>query len=127
MVRNFSLFYNFTCTGSESSISHCTIRTSECTPWCPHSNIAIKCFSKLLLAVLNSQSCLLNVDPGTCTNGDIRLADGIIDNEGRIEICYNGVWGAVCDQGWDKTDAHVVCTHLGHSENGMYIHVTCSR
>ena len=64
---------------------------------------------------------LLTIDPGNCTNGDVRLADGIIDNEGRVEVCVNGVWGAVCDQGWDKTDAHVVCTQLGHPELGIFV------
>ena len=49
----------------------------------------------------------------------MRLADGLIDNEGRVEVCVNGVWGTVCDQGWDKTDAHVVCQQLGHPELGM--------
>ena len=53
-----------------------------------------------------------------CTNGEIRLVDGFIENEGRIEVCYNGVWGAVCDQGWDSTDAHVACTQMGHPELG---------
>ena len=56
-----------------------------------------------------------------CTNGDIRLVDGIIESEGRIEICTVGVWGAVCDEGWDKTDAHVACTQLGHPDKGMCI------
>ena len=63
---------------------------------------------------------LLTIDPGNCTNGDVRLADGFIDNEGRVEVCVNRVWGAVCDQGWDKTDAHVVCTQLGHPELGIF-------
>lgn len=46
IVRNFSLFDNITCAGTESSISQCTVHTSECTPWCAFSNIAINCFSK---------------------------------------------------------------------------------
>ena len=64
-----------------------------------------------------------SIDPVVCTNGDVRLADGIIDNEGRVEVCVNGVWGVVCDQGWDKTDAHVVCTQLGHPELGIYANI----
>ena len=46
-ARNFSLFNNITCTGMESTISQCTVHTSECTPWCALSNIGITCFSKL--------------------------------------------------------------------------------
>ena len=53
-----------------------------------------------------------------CTNGDIRLVDGVIDNEGRVEMCVNGVWGTVCDQGWDKTDANIVCKQLGDPDTG---------
>ena len=50
---NFSLFDNITCTGNESSISECVVRTSECTPWCAFNNIAIYCFSKSIKTILN--------------------------------------------------------------------------
>ena len=36
-------------------------------------------------------------------------------------MCVNEVWGSVCDSGWDKTDAHIICQQLGHPELGIYV------
>ena len=49
---------------------------------------------------------------GTCTQGAIRLQGGTATS-GRVEICYNNVWGTVCDDLWESPDAQVACRQLG--------------
>lgn len=51
-----------------------------------------------------------------CVDGDIRLVDRSNTLQGRVQMCYNGVFGYVCDiDGWMTRDAEVVCTQLGHA------------
>ena len=48
----------------------------------------------------------------------MRLAGSTKTASGRVEMCIRGVWGAVCDDGWDTQDANVVCNQLGYFDYG---------
>ena len=61
----------------------------------------------------------LFLDPSQCTQESIRLANGDITQEGRVEICIDNVWGAVCSDEWNKIDALIICKQLGLGLGGM--------
>jgi deleted-in-malignant-brain-tumors protein 1 len=93
----YTLFDSLTCSGSESTLKSCNIvDPGQCLTKCSVS-MAIRCYQ-----------------PGVCNEGDVRLADGAIPQRGRVEICKNGVWGTICDQGWDNSDAFSLCKGLGY-------------
>ena len=64
--------------------------------------------------------CLFQLLSG-CFNGTIQLVGGQSTNEGRVDICINGVWGTVCDDYWDTSDARAVCRQLGLPYTGNKI------
>ena len=90
---------NVQCRGTESGLFFCPAVLSESNR-CTHiEDAGVRCTGN------------------SCTQGAIRL-QGETDNSGRVEVCYNNVWGTVCDDSWDTTNAQVACRHLGFPETG---------
>ena len=61
---------------------------------------------------------------GNCQEKHIRLIGGNSDRgSGRVEVCVRGLWGTVCDDGWDSNDATTVCRQLRY--NGIGTRYIC--
>ena len=58
-----------------------------------------------------------------CAEGKVRLTGGSATS-GRVEVCAQGLYRTVCHDGWDSSDAAVVCRQLHQSSTGKALSST---
>ncbi|XP_033732022.1 scavenger receptor cysteine-rich type 1 protein M130-like [Pecten maximus] len=88
------------CTGNEDTLEECASNA-----WGDHS-----CYHQEDAGVI----CHIDLP----FFGGLRLSGGRLPGEGRVEMNRMGVWGALCDEGWDDRDATVVCRMMGFNLGG---------
>lgn len=49
----------------------------------------------------------------------VRLSEGVFSHKGLVQVYHSRTWGWICNQGWDKQDADVVCRELGFTKASM--------
>ena len=104
--------------------------------WSPQLPTQWRCWSQVygyvVVVITHSKLCKKHfhffccfdwfyVVPTNCTDGQIRLRGGSNYREGRVEICFNRIWGTVCDTYWDDREAQVACRQLGFPSIGKFI------
>lgn len=129
---------------SATNLSSCTISLS---PAVSKQQAGVRCFQSSMYHVVMTAMviALLHYYSDSCRDGETRIINEVpvieeqeatpddstnhtlsrreVMNaqrviEGRVEVCFQNVWGAIYDQNFTNKDAAVACQQLGYGRYG---------
>ncbi|XP_051523658.1 scavenger receptor cysteine-rich domain-containing group B protein [Myxocyprinus asiaticus] len=107
------LLDNVDCKGREMDLSQCGNQGWGIHNCYHYEDVAVTCRGN------NAVEPRAGLEPTTPSrlisgirDGTIRLAGGLDQCQGRVEVYYGGSWGTVCDDDWSMRDTAVVCQQI---------------
>ena len=70
--------------------------------------------------MFHSLSCV-SIAAVPCIDGDVRIRGGLSPSNGWVEVCYNQVWGSVCDMGLNQSVAADICEKANFTGEGEMV------
>ena len=111
------VFSNLQCNGNEPKLEECSSSSYDFNS--NHSSdVGVKCLERSIVQYVAVILIIFVLDENDCIAGNIRLVNGSVPNEGRLEVCLDREWGTVCSSHWDKGKTSIVCKQLGYHETG---------
>ena len=107
---------NFSCLPCPSECITCEYSSAQGKPVCKVCNPPKSYDDTLKKCVVNCTAGKFAVPvtnfTGKGSGPNVRLSNGRDNLEGLVEVLHDGIWGTVCDDGWDSAETNVVCREL---------------
>ena len=108
-------YYDFKCSGSEVSLVDCGVSEVTRFPQRFFHDDEVDEGGPAAGVMCNDVESMLE---DCSVENQVRLTNGSVDTEGRLEVCREGAWRGVCGDGFNQETALAVCKSLGYSITG---------
>ncbi|XP_041472113.1 deleted in malignant brain tumors 1 protein-like isoform X3 [Lytechinus variegatus] len=111
------IYDDLRCLGVESFLGQCPNAGLTVNNCAHYEDISVSCSIEVTPPILPTTQAWTTEG---ITDLPTRLVNGDTDNQGRLEVFYQGQWGTVCDDFWDSDATDVACRALGFLRGANY-------